>query len=80
MYRLDSVDSGVSQSNISTRKKLVFGLAPLMFLLLASEIVARVDRGTLLRLEKHRLLRLERVRRGYPSMHDPRLGYVPIPW
>lgn len=50
-----------------------------MFLLLASEIVARVDRGTLLRLEKHRLLRLERVRRGYPSMHDPRLGYVPIP-
>ena len=73
------MDSGVSQSNISTRKKLVFGLAPLMFLLLASEIVARVDRGTLLRLEKHRLLRLERVRRGYPSMHDPRLGYVPIP-
>ena len=50
-----------------------------MFLLLASEIVARVDRGTLLRLQNHRLLRLERVRRGYPSMTDPRLGYVPIP-
>ena len=50
-----------------------------MFLLLASEIVARVDRGTLLRLENHRLLRLERSRRGYPTMKDPRLGYVPIP-
>ena len=73
------MNSSASRTNISTRKKLIFGLAPLMFLLLASEIVARVDRGTLLRLENHRLLRLERSRRGYPTMKDPRLGYVPIP-
>lgn len=50
-----------------------------MLLLLVAEIVARVDRGTLLRLENHRLMRLERARRGYPATNDPHLGYVPTP-
>ena len=75
----DSIDSAPPRPELSPLKKLVLGLIPLILLLFVAEIIARVDRGTLLRLENHRLMRLERARRGYPAMNDPHLGYVPIP-
>ncbi|MGA0868116.1 MAG: hypothetical protein ACO3UM_04225, partial [Planctomycetota bacterium] len=59
-------------------KKIAFALIPLLAFLLFGECVARLARGPLY-FESFRLTRIDQVRRGYPAMPDPELGYVPRP-
>jgi hypothetical protein len=59
-------------------KKLLFALLPLLASLLVAEIVTRLVRGPLY-FESFRLLRIDQVRRGYPAVRDPVLGYAPRP-
>jgi hypothetical protein len=56
-------------------KVLAFSLAPLLALLVAAEVVARLVRDPF-RLGSYRQLRLDMARRGYPVQPDPLLGYT----
>lgn len=57
-------------------KKLLYGLVPLALFCLGAEVVARLLREPLW-LGSYRELRVDQVKRGYPAVHDPALGYVP---
>lgn len=58
------------------RRKLLFALVPLVAFLVAAELIARVLRDPFF-FGSYRELRVDQVRRGYPAVTDPRLGYVP---
>lgn len=59
-------------------KKLVFALVPLLAFLLVAELIARIARDPF-HFESYRLLRIDQMKRGYPAVRDPELGYVPKP-
>lgn len=63
------------------RRKLLFSLLPVVVLLLASEVAVRVFRArqglSPFMVGSYRDQRIDLIRRGYPSAHDPLLGYVP---
>lgn len=68
---------------LSRRKRLVFAAIPVLVLLVVGEVAAR---GYRLRsgfppVEGHsyRDQRIDLMRRGFPSAHDPLLGFVPRP-
>jgi hypothetical protein len=63
---------------LSTAKKLTFAVVPLLAALLLGELIARVARDPLY-FGSFRLLRVDQVKRGYPAMLDPLLGYAPRP-
>jgi hypothetical protein len=68
----------VPRRSLPLPKKIAFALIPLLAFLLFGECVARLARGPLY-FESFRLTRIDQVRRGYPAMPDPELGYVPRP-
>lgn len=68
---------------LSRRRKLLFACVPLFVLLVAGEIAARQFRAGKSRSPfmtgSYRDQRIDLMRRGYPSVHDPVLGFVPRP-
>ena len=62
--------------SLPLRKKMLFAVFPLVAFLFAAELVARVLRDPWY-FGSYRELRVDQVRRGYPAVTDPRLGYVP---
>lgn len=68
----------MTRRHLPLPKKLAFALAPLAVFLLVAEGITRLARGPLY-FESFRLTRIDQVRRGYPAMPDPELGYVPRP-
>ncbi len=71
-----SAQSPARRSTLPLRKRLLFALIPLVGTLLVAELIARVLRAPL-HFGSYRELRVDQVRRGYPAVHDDRLGYVP---
>jgi len=63
---------------LSRRRKALFALVMLAAFLLCAEIGTRLYRAPL-HFGSFRVLRVDRERRGTPSVLDPRLGYAPRP-
>ncbi len=63
---------------LSRRKKLLFALLPVAALLLVAELAIRLARAPL-HFGSFRSLRVDLMKRGYPAVADPLLGYVPTP-
>lgn len=68
---------------LSRRRKALFALVPLAALCLLGEALLRTYRagqGVAPFLSgSYRDLRIDLIRRAYPAVHDPELGYVPRP-
>jgi len=67
----------------SWRKKLAFALVPLLVLMALGEVLARQFRIRQgyppIGGHSYRDQRIDLIRRGFPCVHDPLLGYVPRP-
>lgn len=74
-------EPSLPRRRLSWRKKLLFGLVPVTILALVAEWFARSFRHDLgaspFMAGSYRDQRIDLIRRGYPSAHDPVLGYVP---
>ena len=66
---------------LSRRKKLLFASIPVLLLLLVGELAARAYRRNTgfppVEGHSYRDQRIDLMRRGFPSAHDPLLGFVP---
>lgn len=62
----------------SRRHRFWFALVPVTALLLVGEVTVRLVRAPS-HFGSFRDLRVDLMRRGYPAVNDPRLGYVPKP-
>jgi hypothetical protein len=74
-----SAPQNVHRRRLPVWKKTVFAMAPLCVLLLVGELAARLSGRVPFHLGSFRVLRLDQVRRGYPTVRDPYLGYAPQP-
>lgn len=74
----DSRGAAARAPRLPVWKKLIFAIVPLLVVLGSLELIARLVRDPLC-FESYRLLRVDQVRRGYPALPHPVLGYVPKP-